>query len=148
MPDLETRIGTWGRTSRDAHRLVQRSRGLGWAITDQQWEIAPVTKREASAAEREQAVVAMVPSAVINLADALKHPAIGGDQASGAEAGSAGVEGEVEVVVGAVAADEEVAAGEEAEAGDGDVSVRVSNAADAELDVTRRTSDVQFPRSH
>jgi hypothetical protein len=115
---------------------VQRSRHLGSAITDQQLKIAPVTpqlkiapvtKREASAAERVQGVVAMVPLAIINLADSLKRPAIAGGQASaGAEAasagaGSAGVERGVEVV-GAEAADEEAEAADEgAEGDDGDV---------------------------
>ena len=86
--------------------------------------------------ERARGVVAVVPSVTINLADSLKRPAIGGGQASaGAEAasvgaGSAGVDGGVEVV-GAEVADEE-AADEEAEGDDGDVFVRVSNAAEAE----------------
>ena len=77
----------------------------------------------------------MVPSVVINLADSLKRPAIGGGQASAAEAGSVAVEVVVvevvveEVVVevaGAVAAEEAV------EGADGDVSIRVLNAAEAE----------------
>ena len=73
----------------------------------------------------------MVPSATINLADSLKRPAIGGGQASaGAEAGSAGVERGVEVVGAAVVGAE--AADEEAEGDDGDVFIRVSNAAEAE----------------
>ena len=80
-----------------------------------------------------QGVVAMVPLAIINLAESLKRPAIGGGQASagaeaasaGAEAGSAAVGRGVEVA-GAGAADEE------AEGDDGNVFIRVSNAAEAE----------------
>lgn len=64
-----------------------------------------------------------MPSVAINLADLLKGPALEGGQASGAEAASAVV---VVEVVGAVAADEEAAGG------DGDVSIRVLNAAEAE----------------